>query len=83
LVVRDRRCRWPGCDRPPAWCEGHHVEHWEHGGRTNLANLVLLCSRHHHRAHTPGRHVKLLADATFVVRTAGGEPFTTRPPPRC
>ena len=53
LVIRDRHCRFPGCDRPAAWCEGHHVRPWEHGGPTQLPNLVLLCTRHHHILHTP------------------------------
>jgi hypothetical protein len=29
----------------------HHVEHWAHGGRTGLDNLVLLCSFHHRLLH--------------------------------
>ncbi len=24
LVGRDRGCAWPGCDRPPGWCDAHH-----------------------------------------------------------
>ena len=81
LVVRDRHCRWAGCDRPPSWCEGHHVHHWEHGGPTRPDNLVLLCSRHHHRAHQPGWHVKLLPDATLHITTPTGTVLRTRPPP--
>jgi hypothetical protein len=54
LVVRDRHCRFPGCDRPAAWCEGHHVRPWLSGGPTQLPNLVLLCSRHHHLLHKAG-----------------------------
>jgi hypothetical protein len=50
LVARDRHCRAPGCDRPPSHCEAHHIWHWEHGGPTNLDNLLLLCW-HHHRQH--------------------------------
>ena len=54
LVVRDEHCRFPGCDRPATWCDGHHVRWVEHGGPTRLANLVLACRRHHQLLHTPG-----------------------------
>jgi hypothetical protein len=39
LVVRDQHCRHAGCDRPPEWCEAHHVKHWENGGHTRRANV--------------------------------------------
>jgi Domain of unknown function (DUF222)/HNH endonuclease len=52
LVVRDRHCQAPGCDRPPERCEAHHIEHWEHSGPTNLDNLQLLCWAHHRQHHT-------------------------------
>jgi hypothetical protein len=42
LVVRDRGCRFPGCDRPADWCDGHHLVHWMDGGETNLSNTCLL-----------------------------------------
>jgi hypothetical protein len=51
LKARDKGCRWPGCDRPVTWSEGHHLDHWIRGGRSNLANFVLLCHRHHWMAH--------------------------------
>jgi hypothetical protein len=54
LVLRDRHCAFPGCDRPPLMCHAHHILHWIQGGKTKLDNLVLLCG-HHHRTihHTP------------------------------
>lgn len=51
LIVRDRGCRFPGCDRPPAWTEAHHVLHWADDGETELDNLVLLCRPHHRQVH--------------------------------
>ncbi|MGO1972088.1 MAG: DUF222 domain-containing protein [Propionibacteriaceae bacterium] len=52
LVVRDRGCVFPGCDRAPSGCDAHHVVPWHAGGKTSLANLVLLC-RHHHQIIEP------------------------------
>jgi hypothetical protein len=51
LVLRDGGCRFAGCDRPPGWCDAHHIEHWADGGPTSLANLVLLCAHHHSLVH--------------------------------
>ena len=54
MAVRDRRCRADGCSIPAAWCEAHHWRKpWSQGGRTDLADGVLLCPWHHHRAHDP------------------------------
>ena len=51
LDARDRGCTWDGCDAPLAWCDAHHVEHWVDGGPTSLANMALLCRRHHTATH--------------------------------
>lgn len=51
LVVRDGGCRFPGCERPPGFCDGHHVVPWYRGGPTDLGNLVLLCAHHHRLVH--------------------------------
>jgi hypothetical protein len=80
LVVRDRHCRYPGCDRPTGWCEAHHVRWYRHGGETDLDNLVLLCARHHHLVHRKRLEARLLADATFEVVLANGTTRTSRPP---
>jgi hypothetical protein len=54
LAVRDGGCVFPGCTRPLAWCEAHHLRHWLHGGPTDLANLALLCRAHHRAVHEGG-----------------------------
>ncbi|WP_344119555.1 HNH endonuclease signature motif containing protein, partial [Planosporangium flavigriseum] len=51
LVLRDRGCAFPGCDRPPRWTDGHHIVHWADGGTTSLDNAVLLCGYHHRQVH--------------------------------
>jgi hypothetical protein len=47
LAARDGGCSFPGCTRPPAWCEAHHVIPWERDGLTDLDNLCLVCPYHH------------------------------------
>jgi hypothetical protein len=51
LVARDEHCQAPGCDRPHADCEAHHIEHWSRGGPTSLDNLKLYCWKHHRERH--------------------------------
>ena len=57
LDHRDRGCRFPGC--LARFCDAHHVTHWARGGATRLANLVLLCRRHHRLVHEEGWRVRL------------------------
>jgi hypothetical protein len=80
LVIRDRHCRFPGCDRPPDWTEAHHIQWITHGGPTALHTLVLVCSRHHHLLHSPGWHAKLLPDATLEITDPHGRTHTSDPP---
>lgn len=51
VAARDRGCAHPGCNRPPSWCEVHHIRAWEDGGETELSNCVMLCRAHHRLLH--------------------------------
>ncbi|MET8257820.1 DUF222 domain-containing protein [Micromonospora sp. NPDC005205] len=62
LVLRDRGCAFPGCDRPPRWCHAHHIHHWTDGGTTSLTNAVLLCGHHHRHLHHSDWTVQLGRD---------------------
>ncbi|WP_160312719.1 HNH endonuclease signature motif containing protein [Jiangella alkaliphila] len=62
LVARDKGCAFPGCSRPAAWTQAHHVKHWADGGATDLNNLVLLCGHHHRSVHHRGWTVRVGAD---------------------
>ncbi len=70
LVVRDKHC--VGCGRTATWCEAHHIQHWVHGGETNLDNLVLVCTSCHHNIHDNGWQ---------VVQNQDGK-YDLRPPPK-
>lgn len=78
LVVRDRNCRF--CDRPPEWCEAHHVQYWEDGGCTSIDNLVLACSRHHHLIHAQHWRLRLEPDGVLQLETPDGRAWTSYPP---
>ncbi len=54
VIARDGGCKFPGCDRPPGWCQIHHVVHWIDGGKTAVVNLVPFCDNHHHVIHQRG-----------------------------
>lgn len=53
LRVRDKGCRFPGCNHT-RFTHAHHIQHWADGGETTLDNLVTLCSRHHRLVHEDG-----------------------------
>ena len=71
LVARDGHCRWPGCERPASWCDGHHLVHWTRGGETDVGGMVLLCKRHHRLVHEGGWQ---------LLKTDEGELVTVAPP---
>lgn len=48
FASRDQGCTFPGCDTPPGWCEAHHIVPWAQNGKTDVNNLTLACSAHHH-----------------------------------
>ena len=60
LVARDRGCSFPDCDRPPEWCQRHHIVPWSDGGSTDLGNLTLLCHAHHRNFSSAGWQCRLI-----------------------
>ncbi len=75
LAVRDGGCLWTNCERPPSWTEAHHIDHWQHGGRTDLDRGVLLCKHHHLRLHNEGWSIHLRAARYWLEPPPGsGKP---------
>ena len=68
LWLRDKHCTFPGCSKPAAWTDAHHLLHWSHGGPTDVWNAALLCRAHHtvvHNQRYAGRVVEG-SDGPFV-----------------
>ncbi len=76
--IDGERCRFPSCTRT-ACLHAHHVRFWRDGGLTDLANLVLVCSRHHTLIHTDGFQLVLSPDRTLTVRDRHDIPVPHHP----
>jgi Domain of unknown function (DUF222)/HNH endonuclease len=84
ITVRDGGCAHPGCDRPPSWCEIHHIQEWSRGGHTKVNNLVMLCRLHHREIHSTGWSVRIARDGLpeFIPPAWVDENRTPRRHPR-
>ena len=65
LTERDGGCA--KCHAPPEHCEAHHIIWWDHGGRTDLDNGVMLCTRCHHDVHRQGWEIVVYAGRVSSV----------------
>jgi len=60
LAAKFGGCMDPDCDRPPMFCEAHHIQ-WvkRDGGKTTIINAILLCKFHHLKYHNEGYEIVL------------------------
>lgn len=73
LWARDGGCRFPGChEQRRSRVQGHHIRYWSRGGRTALANLVLLCGYHHRLIHREQFSVRVDEQQQLVFRDPHG-----------
>jgi len=70
LEHRHPTCAVPGCGATRG-LHAHHIVHWEDGGPTELANLVLVCPYHHRLHHRGAITITGPADALTVTDDAG------------
>ena len=81
MARRDGGCAFPGCDRPPEWCDAHHLDFWdaEHG-LTDLDRGCLLCRRHHNLLHKQGWTLdRDIVTGIFTATAPDGRTFTNDP----
>ena len=75
-------CGVPGCRVAFEQCVLHHIRYWENGGRTDMTNLIPLCSQHHHAAHEGGWHLALQPTTRQLTITYPDGTIQTTGPPR-
>lgn len=78
LWRRDRHCRFPGCSHVQ-FVQAHHVEPWKPGGRTDLHNLVVLCTHHHHLVHSNNWSMSGNANEELTFVGPDGRPMRSSP----
>ncbi len=75
-------CAVPGCNVAFNHTKPHHVHWWRHGGPTNFANLLPLCSQHHHAAHEGRWLLTLGPNRELTIELPSGQTMRTGPPSR-
>jgi hypothetical protein len=83
VIARDRHCAWPGgCDKRPAACDVHHIQHKKDGGPTSVKDCLLLCQYHHDICiHRWGWEIELLPDGTTRATSPAGQVLRSHGPP--
>ena len=78
LAARDGGCRVAGCDRPPSWCEAHHLDEWERDhGNTDVADGILLCRHHHMLVHNNSWRIERSGADYFLIPPRERDPNRT------
>jgi hypothetical protein len=78
LHRRSEHCQYPGCTARRE-LQAHHLVPDEVGGETVLANLILLCHRHHKRLHDHHIRTSGRGDAPAFTDEAGRQITTAQP----
>lgn len=79
LEAMQATCSHPDCSVSIDDCRIHHVEPWQHGGRTDLAGLAPLCETHHHLVHEGGWSLMLAPDRSARWVRPDGVTYWTGP----
>jgi len=75
-------CAIPGCTVRYDRCKLHHITWWRNGGRTDLQNLLPMCTHHHSKVHDGGWVVELGPRRQLTIRFPDGTVRNTGPPSR-
>jgi hypothetical protein len=83
VQLRAGHCEWPGCYKPPAYCDIHHLVHQADGGETSVRNCLMLCQYHHDICiHRLGWRLVLHPDGTTTAYGPRGQVLRSHGPPQ-
>ena len=68
------------CETAFDHCHIHHIDWWEHGGHTDIDNLLPVCNRHHKLIHYDGWQLHLAPDRTLTITLPDGTVRVHAPP---
>jgi len=77
FAERDGGCAWRNCPRPPSYTEAHHIAWWSAGGRSDLDNGALLCSRHHHLIHSHRWRIEVIDNVPWFIPPSSVDIYRT------
>jgi Domain of unknown function (DUF222) len=84
LAIRWGGCASPGCERPPSWTEAHHIVFWTRdGGKTDLADGILLCRHHHLLFHNNGWEIQRDKNSRYWLTPPRNNTPTKHPSNSC
>jgi hypothetical protein len=79
--LRDRTCRFPGCNRPAEFTDLDHRTAFAAGGRTTADNLQCLCRHHHRLKHEGGWKLHRHPDGSQTWISPTGRRYRETSPP--
>jgi hypothetical protein len=79
LRIRDGRCRFPTCNRPPRRTEIDHTHDWDYGGKTRPDNLECLCKAEHLLKHHSAWKLRQISPGVLEWTSPLGQIITDQP----
>jgi hypothetical protein len=62
------------------YCAIHHLTWYRHQGKTDIDNLLPICTKHHHLAHEGGWKLALDTHRNLTITYPDSTTMTTGPP---
>lgn len=79
LLFRHHTCCIPGCGNRGKYAQADHTIEWQDGGKTDMGNLALLCTRCHRLKSLGVLRTSLTTNGTLTATSLWGTARSSRP----